>query len=93
MPRAATQSAAASTSALAASTSLRHSNRPKKPVLSWWVWLWLLSTMAMMRPTISPSRLARKYAPSACSKKGFFFGLSLSFIATSNGGTQSGSPA
>src|SRR5437879_2012442 len=90
-PRSRSQAAAASSRAPAASGSSSHSKKPNRPQSLSWNSLKLRSTWAVMRPTGWPSRQARKYSASACSKKGLRLRFRRLRRSIRSGGTQCGS--
>src|SRR5438270_2429084 len=90
-PRSRSQAAAASSRAPAASGSSSHSKKPNRPQSLSWNSLKLRSTWAVMRPTGWPSRQARKYSASACSKKGLRLRSRRLRRSIRSGGTQCGS--
>src|SRR2546429_6701417 len=90
-PRSRSQAAAASSRAPAASGSSSPSKKPNRPQSLSWNSLKLRSTWAVMRPTGWPSRQARKYSASACSKKGLRLRSRRLRRSIRSGGTQCGS--
>src|SRR5581483_7909149 len=87
-PRARSHPVAASTSARAVSGSFSDSKNPNIPSLPPWNCVHRSSTWAVMRPTGAPSRSARKYSASACSKKGFLSRSRNCLRSMISGGTQ-----